>query len=241
MSETIQVLIWNEGRHEKTSPRVQAVYPAGIHGAIANGLSPARELSIRTATLDDPEQGLSEEALANTDVLIWWGHIAHAEVRDDVVDRVQQRVQEGMGLIVLHSGHMSKIFTRLMGTTCLLRWREADEKERIWTVEPGHPIAEGIGEYFEIPEEEMYGERFDIPTPEKIVLLGWFQGGEVFRSGCCWERGHGRIFYFQPGHETYPIYYNPDVIKVITNAAKWAAPRIIKANALIKAPPLETL
>jgi trehalose utilization protein len=241
MNKTIRVLVWNEGRHEKTSPSVQAIYPAGIHGAIAKGLSLAKDLSIRTATLDEPEHGLTEEILANTDVLIWWGHIAHNEVQNAVVARAQKRVLEGMGIIVLHSGHYSKIFGRLMGTNCSLKWREAHEKERLWNIEPGHPIAEGIGDYFELPHEEMYGERFDIPTPEKVIFIGWFQGGEVFRSGCCWERGHGRIFYFQPGHETYPIYHNPNVIKVITNAVRWAAPRIFKPDALQNVPALEPL
>ena len=241
MNKTIRVLVWNEGRHEKSSPRVQAVYPEGIHGAIAQGLSSAQDLIVRIATLDEPEHGLTEDVVANTDVLIWWGHVAHADVQNTIVDRVQKRVLEGMGLIVLHSGHYSKIFRRLMGTNCSLRWREMGEKERLWTIEPSHPIAEGIDDYFELPEEEMYGERFDVPTPEKVVFLGWFQGGEVFRSGCCWERGHGSVFYFQPGHEVYPTYYNSNVMKVITNAVRWAAPRIIKADSLPCVPPLEPL
>lgn len=241
MSKKIRVLVWNEGRQDKTTPSIKAIYPDGIHGAIAKGLAFAKDLSIRTATLDEPEHGLTEEVLADTDVLTWWGHMAHHEVKDAVVDRVQKRVLEGMGLIVLHSGHFSKIFGRLMGTNCTLKWREVHEKERLWNIEPSHPIAEGIGDSFELPHEEMYGERFDVPTPEKVVFLGWFPGGEVFRSGCCWERGHGRIFYFQPGHETYPIYHNPDIIKVITNAVHWAAPRITQAHVCLNVPPLEPL
>lgn len=241
MNKTIRVLVWNEGRHEKSSAAIRAIYPEGIHGAISGGLSRAGGFEVRTATQDEPEHGLTEAALADTDVLIWWGHLAHHEVQDAVVVRAQKRVQEGMGLIVLHSGHFSKIFRQLMGTTCSLRWREANEKERIWNVEPSHPIAEGIGDYFELPHEEMYGERFDIPAPEKVIFIGWFQGGEVFRSGCCWERGHGRIFYFQPGHETCPTYHNPDIVRVITNAARWAAPRIAKPHVLIKAPALEPI
>lgn len=241
MSNPIRVLVWNEGRHEKTNPSVKAIYPDGLHGAIAKGLSAATDLSVRTATLDEPEHGLTEKALAQTDVLTWWGHMAHHDVQDAIVDRVQKRVLEGMGLIVLHSGHFSKIFRRLMGTNCSLKWREADEKERLWCIEPAHPIAAGMGEYFELPREEMYGERFDIPTPEQLVYIGWFQGGEVFRSGCCWTRGHGRVFYFQPGHETYPIYHNPDVIKVLTNAVRWAAPRMMKADSCPNAPALEPI
>jgi trehalose utilization protein len=230
----IRVTVWGEYRHEKKNPKVAEIYPKGMHTAIADGLKAHGGVTVSTATLDEPEHGLTDSVLAETDVLTWWGHLAHREVSDAVVARVQQRVLEGMGLIVLHSGHHSKIFRTLMGTTCDLKWREADEKERIWVVEPGHPIVEGIGEYFEIPEEEMYGERFDIPQPETLVLLSWFQGGEVFRSGCCYTRGKGRIFYFRPGHETYPTYHNPQVQRVIANAVKWAAqppsPAVIFGN-----------
>jgi len=168
--------------------------------------------------------------------------MAHAEVSDAVVEKVQQRVLEGMGLIVLHSGHHSKLFKRLMGTTGNLKWREADERERIWIVEPGHPIAEGLGEYITLEAEEMYGERFDIPAPDELVFVSWFQGGEIFRSGCCWYRGRGRIFYFRPGHESYPTYHNQDVLKVIYNAVRWAAPHTIAATPVVNVKvPLETI
>ncbi|MDN5277884.1 MAG: hypothetical protein PWR01_1849 [Clostridiales bacterium] len=224
MSKTIRVTVWNENRHEKTDKKVAEIYPKGIHGAIADFLSQESDFEVRTATLDEPEHGLTKEVLDSTDVLIWWGHIAHNEVRDDVVDRVYDRVLNGMGLIVLHSGHFSKIFKKLMGTSCDLKWREIGEKERIWVVEPGHPIAEGLGEYFEIPQTEMYGERFDVPAPDTLVFISWFAGGEVFRSGCCYNRGRGKVFYFRPGHETFPIYYQPEVQRVIKNAVRWAAP-----------------
>lgn len=224
MTTSPRVTIWNEYRHEKNNPEIARIYPAGIHEAIAQPLREAG-LPVRTATLDEPEHGLSQQVLAETDVLLWWGHQAHEEVKDELVDRVQQRVLlEGMGLIVLHSGHVSKIFKRLMGTSCELKWREADEKERIWVVEPGHPIAAGLNEYFEVPQAEMYGERFDIPAPDTLVFVSWFAGGEVFRSGCCFHRGRGKIFYFRPGHETYPIYYQAEVRRVITNAVHWTAP-----------------
>jgi trehalose utilization protein len=221
---TIKVTVWNEYRHEKESKEIAAIYPDGIHGAIAAGLSGRGDFDLRVATLDDPSQGLTDDILAQTDVLIWWGHKAHREVLDELVDRVHERVLDGMGLIVLHSGHYSKIFKRLMGTSCSLKWREANDKERLWVVAPAHPIAEGIGEYIEIPEEEMYGEHFDIPEPDALVFVSWFSGGEVFRSGCCYERGSGRIFYFRPGHETYPTYHNDDVLKVIANGIRWANP-----------------
>ncbi|MGQ9555220.1 MAG: ThuA domain-containing protein [Anaerolineae bacterium] len=224
MSKTIRVTVWNEYRHEKTHKAVSDIYPQGIHEAIASYLREQPDLQVRTATLDEPENGLPESVLAQTDVLIWWGHMAHGEVAEETVDRVQGRVLLGMGLICLHSAHFSKIFKRLMGTTCNLKWREIGEKERVWVIEPGHPIAEGLGEYFEIEHEEMYGERFDIPDPDTLVFISWFAGGEVFRSGCCYYRCNGKVFYFRPGHETLPTYYQPEVRKVIANAVRWAAP-----------------
>ncbi len=223
MTEPLRVTVWSEFRHEKHNPQVQAVYPDGIHGVIADALR-QQGFSVQTATLDEPEHGLTEAVLLNTDVLTWWGHMAHGDVQDAIVERVHKRVLQGMGLIVLHSGHFSKIFKRLMGTSCDLKWREANERERIWVVKPGHPIAAGLGEYFEIPHEEMYGEFFDIPEPDSLVFVSWFQGGEVFRSGCCYHRGEGRIFYFRPGHETFPTYYQDEVQQVIANAVRWAAP-----------------
>tara|TARA_B100001123_G_scaffold412790_1_gene510446 strand:- start:4687 stop:5523 length:837 start_codon:yes stop_codon:yes gene_type:complete len=223
MSQDIRVTVWNEYRHEIDSAEIAKIYPNGIHGAIKSHLSSVPGLTVRTATLDQPEHGLSEQVLSETDVLIWWGHMAHGEVSDDVVDRVQQRVLDGMGLVVLHSGHLSKIFKKLMGTSCWLKWREADEKERLWVVQPSHPIAEGVGEYFEIESSEMYGEHFDIPTPDDLIFVSWFEGGEVFRSGCTFHRGAGKIFYFRPGHETLPIYHHPTVLKVIQNGVRWVA------------------
>lgn len=218
----IRVTIWNEYIHEKINPLVARYYPKGIHEAIAAGIS-SYGFTIRFATLEQLEHGLSQEVLKQTDVLIWWGHLAHDQVSDDVVTRIQMRVLQGMGLIVLHSGHRSKIFQRLMGTTCDLKWREDGEKERLWVVDPSHPITHGIGEYIEIEEEEMYGEFFDIPAPEQLIFVSWFKGGELFRSGCTFQRGCGKIFYFRPGHEAYPTYYHSQVLQVIANAVVWAA------------------
>lgn len=217
-----RVTVWGEHRQERTDDAVRAVYPDGIHSAIAAGLRDDG-FDVGTATLDEPDHGLTDEVLASTDVLTWWGHVAHGEVEDAIVDRVQRRVLDGMGLIVLHSGHHSKIFKRLMGTSCDLNWREAGERERLWVVDPAHPIAEGLGEGFTLDAEEMYGEHFDVPAPDSLVFISWFDGGEVFRSGCCYERGRGRVFYFRPGHETHPTYHDPSVRRVIANAVRWAA------------------
>ncbi|WP_025689038.1 ThuA domain-containing protein [Paenibacillus zanthoxyli] len=219
----VKVTVWNEYRHERNDDKIAAVYPEGIHGQIASFLKEAG-LDVRTATLDEPEHGLTEEVLNNTDVLVWWGHIAHKEVSDEIVDRVHQRVLQGMGLVVLHSGHMSKIFMKLMGTSCDLKWREAGEKERLWVMNPSHPIAEGIGEYIELEHEEMYGTHFDVPAPDELIFVGWFEGGNVFPSGSTYRRGNGKIFYFQPGHESYPTYYHPEIQKVIINGVNWCEP-----------------
>ncbi|MBN1401683.1 MAG: ThuA domain-containing protein [Anaerolineae bacterium] len=224
MTDKIRVTVWNEFRHEKTHEAVAKIYPEGIHHQIARFLRADPTIQVRTATLDEPEHGLTEELLAETDVLTWWGHMAHGEVRDEIVDRVQTRILNGMGLIVLHSGHLSKIFRRMMGTNCTLRWRQIGERERLWVTDPAHPIAAGLDEYFEIPHVEMYGEFFDIPKPDALVFISWFQGGEVFRSGACYHRGKGKVFYFRPGHETLPIFYQAEVQQVITNAVHWAAP-----------------
>ena len=224
MNEKIRVTVWGEYVHERKHPAVTKIYPKGMHETIAEALRESPGLEVRTATLDQPEHGLTAEILEQTDVLTWWGHAAHGQVEDAIVDRVHARVLEGMGLIVLHSGHYAKIFRRLLGTTCSLTWREAGEKERLWVCNPGHPIAQGIDRYFEIPSEEMYGEPFAIANPDEIVFLSWFEGGEVFRSGCTWKRGNGKIFYFRPGHETYPTYHQKEVRRVLQNAAHWARP-----------------
>jgi trehalose utilization protein len=222
----IRVTVWNEYRHEKKHPKIAEIYPEGIHMAIAHHLRKGKEkeFTARTATLDEKEHGLSEDVVKNTDVMVWWGHMAHDEVADAVVERVHKAVLGGMGLVVLHSGHFSKIFKRLMGTTCNLKWREADEREILWVTRPGHPIVRGIDDHFVIEREEMYGEYFDIPEPECTFLISSFAGGEVFRSGCTWTRGAGRVVYFRPGHETYPTYHDRNVLQVIENACRWAAP-----------------
>lgn len=221
----IKVTVWNEYLHELQSEEIAAIYPEGIHGCIA-GFLQAAGMETRTATLRQADNGLPQDVLDATDVLVWWGHIAHGEVDDATVERVYRRVQQGMGLIVLHSGHASKIMHRLMGTdTVELKWRESSDKEILWCVMPSHPIAAGLpDEKIVLEEEETYGEPFGIPTPDELVFISWFSGGEVFRSGCCYYRGLGRIFYFKPGHETFPVYHDKAIQQVITNAVRWAAP-----------------
>jgi trehalose utilization protein len=220
---TINVLIWHEHRHEQTNKLVQSIYPKGMDGALKKAFTGQKEFKVDTARLDDDEEhGLSQKRLNDTDVLIWWGHMAHGDVKDHIVERVAKRVHEGMGLIVLHSGHYSKIFKRLMGTPCSLKWREAGENERIWIINPNHPIAAGLPEQIFIEHEEMYGEPFSIPEPLETVMISWFEGGEVFRSGVTYKRGAGSIFYFRPGHEAYPTFHNKQVLQVIRNAARWA-------------------
>lgn len=218
----MNVVVWSENIHEKKNPKVTEIYPGGIHGYVASVLE-SEEVHVQVATLDMPECGLTQELLDETDVLVWWGHVGHNLVPDEIVDRVHTRVLEGMGLMVLHSGHHSKIFKRLMGTSCNLKWRDS-ARERIWTVNPNHPIAAGVPETFQLECEEMYGEPFGIPEPQEVVFIGWFNGGEVFRSGCTWVRGNGRVFYFQPGHETNASLKNEHVQQILRNGAKWCCP-----------------
>ena len=224
--QKLNILVWNEGVHEaQNEPETMAeMYPEGMHGAIAAGLRDYYpDARIATATLVDDEQGLSEEALAGTDVLLWWGHRAHAQVSDEVVERVQRHVLGGMGLIVLHSGHFAKVFIRLLGTSCSLSWRNEGERELVWTVKPSHPIAKGVDNPLIIPQQEMYGELFDIPDPDDLIFISSFEGGEVFRSGVTFTRGKGRIFYFSPGDQEYPVYHHPQIQRVLANAVGWAA------------------
>lgn len=235
MTSPIRVLVWGENHHEKHDAIPQRIYPDTIHGTIAEGVRRVLgdDVVVETATLDDDEHGLTEERLARTDVLIWWGHVRHDDVADAVVERVHRHVLSGMGLLALHSAHFSKIFIRLMGTTCTLRWRQGTDRELVWTIAPTHPIAEGVAQPIVLPAQEMYGEFFDVPTPDDLVFVSGFSGGEVFRSGMTFSRGHGRVFYFSPGDQDYPVYHDADIQRVIANAVCWAhqarprvAPRI---------------
>lgn len=223
-SSPARVLVWGENRHEQIEEKVRAIYPDGMHTTIAEGIRTnlGEHATVSTTTLDEPEHGLTEEVLDATDVLVWWGHMAHGDVTDEIVERVQRHVLSGMGLVVLHSGHWSKIFGKLMGTTCTLRWRSEQDRELVWTVDPTHPIAQGVPHPFVIPQQEMYGEFFDVPAPDELVFLSTFSGGEVFRSGMTWKRGHGRIFFFSPGDQDYPVYHQEEVRRVIANGVEWA-------------------
>ena len=229
----IRVTVWGENVHEQKNKVVAGIYPKGMHGTIAAALNRDAGLKATTVTLQDPEHGMSVARLAETDVLIWWGHAAHGQVEDKVVERVCDAVNGGMGIIFLHSAHFSKPFKRLMGTPCNLTWREAGERERLWVTSRNHPIAAGLPDHFELENEEMYGEPFGIPEPLETVFISWFQGGEVFRSGVTYKRGAGNVFYFRPGHETYPTYHDATVQRVIGNGVRWAynpAPRIANPN-----------
>ena len=234
----INAVVWGENVHERESEVVASVYPNGMHACIADALNAAGEISAATATLQEDEHGLPEERLAKTDVLLWWGHAAHGDVDDAVVQRVADQVYAGMGLILLHSAHFAKIFKKLMGTPCNLTWREAGERERLWVTSRQHPIAHGLPDHFELEHEEMYGEPFGVPEPLETVFVSWFQGGEVFRSGLTYRRGAGNVFYFRPGHETYPTYYDPNVRQVLVNAVRWAHNPVAREGDVHDAPNL---
>ncbi len=219
----IRVTVWNEYIHEREYEGIRRVYPDGIHGCIGAFLDINEDISIKYATLDMPEHGLTEKVLDETDVLIWWGHAAHDRVSDEIAERVKSHVLRGMGFIALHSAHHCKVMKMLLGTTLNLHWKHEDS-EKLFCVNPSHPIAEGITEPITLENEEMYGEYFDIPKPDDEIFIGWFKSGHVFRSGVTFTRGMGKIFYFQPGHEEYPIYHNTQIQRIITNAVRWAAP-----------------
>lgn len=235
----IRITVWNENLHEKSDPEVRANHPNGLHETVAEALREDPEFVVRTATLDDPDCGLTDEVLSETDVLFWWGHMGHDKVPDEVVDRVYKHVMSGMGLVALHSAHHSKIFRKLMGSPCNLTWHD-DSRERVFVVNPAHPIAKGIPAHFEIPVEECYGEPFSIPEPDQLVFLAWYNTGEVFRAGCCYQRGCGKIFYFQPGHETAKSFFVPEVRQIYRNGARWAAP-VIRSDVLQNAPHIPAL
>jgi trehalose utilization protein len=226
---TLRITVFGENRHEKVDERVQELYPEGMHATIADALTSTlgalgEDVDVRVALLDDIEESLSEEVLASTDVLTWWGHMAHDDVPDEVAERVVGHVRAGMGLLPLHSAHYSKPFRLLMGTSCNLLWRNDGDEERVWTVSGSHPIARGVPHPIVIPGQEMYGEMFDIPAPDEQVFISSFSGGEVFRSGCCFRRGKGKIFYFSPGDQEYPVYHQQEIQRVLANAALWARP-----------------
>lgn len=232
MTQPLRVTVWHEYRHEHKNKTVGELYPDGMHMVMKSAIEEniGVPVEVTTLTLDqDENHGITDELLENTDVMTWWGHAAHGDVKDEIAQKVAERVRQGMGLVVLHSGHYAKPFKLLMGTNCHLTWREAAEKERLWCVSPGHPITAGLGlkpeaAFFEIEHTEMYGEHFDIPDPDELVFVSWFEGGEIFRSGCVWKRGAGKVFYFRPGHETFPIYYHEKVRKVLANGVKYVAP-----------------
>lgn len=239
----LKVTVWNEYLHELEHDVVGRIDPDGIHGALRDAvLERHPDAVVRTATLRERDHGLSDALLADTDVLLWWGHKAHAEVADAWAAKVHEAVLQGMGLVVLHSAHFSKPFQRVLGSHASLLWREADEKERLWNLQPSHPILEGVGPYVELEQEEMYGERFDVPTPDELLMISWFQGGEVFRSLCTWRRGHGQVVYFRPGHETYPTYHHPTIRRIVANAAAWARRRVtIDTSKCFRSEELETV
>ena len=219
----IRVTVWNEYVHEREYEDIKKIYPEGIHGCIAGFLEKEEDISVGCATLDMPEHGLSEDVLENTDVLIWWSHARQDEVSDEVVERVCDHIRRGMGFVALHSAHYSKVCRKILGTSMTLSWKN-DCHEKLWCVNPAHPISEGVPTCIDIPLEEMYGEPFGIPKPDDVIFVGWFDSGHVFRSGVTFTKENGKIFYFQCGHESYPIYHVTEIQRIIINAVRWARP-----------------
>jgi trehalose utilization protein len=220
-----RVVVWSEA----TAP-LDKVYPNDVNVAIADGLKPLSGWEVITANLDQPDQGLSNELLNQTDVLIWWGHKRHDEVKDDLVQRIVRRVkEEGMGFIAVHSAHFAKPYRKLMGTACSWREYKADgTSAKVIVKAPNHPIAKGVKD-FNLPRIERYGEPFAVPEPEAVVFDGVYTKPdgqtEPGRIGLCWTVGKGKVFYFTPGHETYDDFYREDVRLIFRNAVQWAAPK----------------
>lgn len=222
----IKVVVWNEFRHEKRSEKVAAIYPNGLHAVIKEFLDEDSELEVSLAALDDADCGLPDERLEDTDVLVWWGHMAHGDVPDELVTKIRDRVYEGkLGFVALHSAHHSKPFKAIVGTNGNLTWGR-NQKEIIWNLMPSHQIAEGIPDHFTLESEELYSEPFYIPQPDALVFGAWFEDGNIMRAGACFNRGAGKVFYFQPGHETCRSFFNPHVQRVIKNAIHWARPTV---------------
>ncbi|MDR1569463.1 MAG: ThuA domain-containing protein [Oscillospiraceae bacterium] len=230
MPRSIRVTIFCEHNQDRREP-VKSVYPDGIHGALAAAFPEDESFAVTIATQDMPEHGLTEEVLSNTDTLVWWSHLDNPIFDDAVAKRVCRHVVgRGMGFLVLHSSTFSKPWQWIMGIAYdaglwgRFRTMPKGEKERLWLVNPGHPIADGIGPYVEIPRDEMYGEPMLIPEPDQTIFLGWWEGGEANRAGCVFFRGRGKIFMFTPGHEAFPIFYQPEIQKILRNAARYLAP-----------------
>lgn len=217
------VVVWSEG----TAPK--EVYPNDINGAIAEGLKELKGWEVVVANLSDPNQGLPDELLNRADVLIWWGHQRHDQVKDPLVSKIVKRVKEdGMGFISLHSSHFAKPNKALMGTACSWGAYVGDSTTLKVTVkDPGHPIAKGVKE-FTIVHNERYSDPYAVPTPQSVVFEGiaTLKDGKVDPSqqGFTWQIGKGKMFYFQPGHETNPVFYDANVGRIMINAVQWAAP-----------------
>ncbi len=246
MTDTVIFLVWDENK--KSVPT--EVYPSNIRGAIADALNVSEVVNIvaATACLDDDHQGITADVLRNIDVLIWWGHARHDEVTDETAELVRSAVHnDGLGFLPLHSAHYSKPFKAVLSANGHLKggWRENDnpaDTEEITVAAPKHPIAEGIVG-FTIDQEEMYGAPFDVPPYQVVVFQSYFPtGGEYFPSfattvgkgidpafasgsgnGANQGEGAGRVFYFRPGHETFPTYHLPVVQKILRNAVLWLA------------------
>lgn len=233
----MKVTIFTEFNASMESEEAKVSYPEGMNACLYDFISKEHDVKMIVHSKDDDGSELTEEILKNTDVLIWWGHWYHGLVSDDVINMVADYVNRGMGFIALHSAHESKIFQKLVGTSGALSWREMGENERLWIIERNHPIVAGIEDtHIDIEHEEMYGEPFSIPAPDELVLISWFKGGEVMRSGCVFNRGYGKIFFFRPGHETLPTYKHAQVQRIVLNAIEY-----VKANRPIVEQPIKSV
>ena len=217
----IRVRIWCEG----TAPK--SVYPRDIDGALGDFLGKRKDLVVSRARLDDADVGLSDGALDATDALIWWGRLRHADLPDSRARAIAARVRAGkLGFIALHASCLSKPFVELMGGPCELGgFREDGRPERVEIKDRDHPIARGVAP-FTIPRTSMFAEPFKVPKPDSIVMMSTFDRGETFRSGMTWTVQKGRVAYFRPGHDGFPVFFHPSVRQVIANSVAWSSGRV---------------
>lgn len=276
----LKVLVWDERQ-----PAQKQAYREGLGARVARHLRGCEGVEVTEALLDDPGQGLA--SLDAMDVVVWWGHVRHAEIETATALRVVERIRSGrLGLVALHSAHWSRPFVEAMAAVareralaaltpgeraravvtesellprpfmapsyqerrspsvlykrpptgpvevrlvrpncCFPAYRGDGRPSEVWVKLPRHPIARGLPATFTIPQTEMYDEPFHVPDPDEVVLEEHWAAGEWFRSGSAWRLGAGRVFYFRPGHETYPVFENAWALKVVENAVRWAGRR----------------
>ena len=266
----LKVLVWDEQQEAQ-----KKAYENFLGNHIAEHLKKQPGLALRSVSINESQQGLSDENLEWAEAILWWGHVRHKDVDDAAVGKVIARLKAGKcGLVAIHSAHWSKPFKAAMwerhqqdvlsripaadrGSVILKTlpkeggadvartemrdgkieitlvvpncglgsWRADGAPSHVEVKAPDHPIAKGVPARFDVKQTEMYNEPFTVPAPDTVVFAESWDKGEKFRAGCCWKVGEGRVFYFRPGHETYPVFHQPETLQIAHNAALWVGKR----------------